>query len=219
MKGTLSILGLWMYDQTIFDNMRLPSGVDRDTVRDTILSSFGDLEILYPSAPFMKTMIELWSKKELPVWNRMYNAMKVEYNPIENYDRIEEWTDTKQNAITDKEVTDGESKENISNVVDSTRDENHYVAGYNEPSMVQDFHDKTDTDTEDTTETSRTVDNTVTRNGSGNEDAQHRGRVHGNIGVTTSQQMLESELNLAPRLNIVDYIVESFKMRFCVLVY
>ena len=219
MTSKLSILGLWSWDNTIFDNMVLPSGVDRDLVRDNILYSLADLEILYPDAPFMKTIIGVWSRKELPTWTRVYNASQAEYNPIENYDRMEEWTDVKQNVVTDKEVTDGSSRENVSTVVDSTTDENHYVAGYNEPSMVQDFHDKTDVDSEETSESSKTVDNTVTRNGTGNEDISHRGRVHGNIGVTTSQQMLQSELDLAPRLNIVDYIVESFKNRFCILVY
>ena len=43
--------------------------------------------------------------------------------------------------------------------------------------------------------------------------------IHGNIGVTTSQQMLESELELAPKINTINYIVNSFKMRFCILVY
>lgn len=43
--------------------------------------------------------------------------------------------------------------------------------------------------------------------------------IHGNIGVTTSQQMLESELELAPKINTINYITNSFKMRFCILVY
>ena len=44
-------------------------------------------------------------------------------------------------------------------------------------------------------------------------------RIHGNIGVTTSQQMLEQELEVAPKLNIMNIIIESFKNRFCLLVY
>ena len=47
----------------------------------------------------------------------------------------------------------------------------------------------------------------------------HTSRIHGNIGVTTSQQMLEQELEVAPKLNITNYIVDSFKKRFCLLVY
>lgn len=40
----------------------------------------------------------------------------------------------------------------------------------------------------------------------------------GNIGVTTSQQMVEAERELV-KFNIYDYIIESFKCRFCILVY
>ena len=42
---------------------------------------------------------------------------------------------------------------------------------------------------------------------------------YGNIGVTTSQQMAEQEIELAPKLNITNYIIDSFKNRFCLLVY
>ena len=41
----------------------------------------------------------------------------------------------------------------------------------------------------------------------------------GNIGVTTSQQMLESELDLIPRLDVVDYIADDFHSEFCLLIY
>lgn len=43
--------------------------------------------------------------------------------------------------------------------------------------------------------------------------------ISGNIGVTTSQQMLEQELQIAPKLNIIKMITDSFKERFCLLVY
>lgn len=40
----------------------------------------------------------------------------------------------------------------------------------------------------------------------------------GNIGVTTTQQMIEAERELV-RFNIYDVIIESFKQRFCLLIY
>lgn len=45
------------------------------------------------------------------------------------------------------------------------------------------------------------------------------GNISGNIGVTTSQQMLEQELEVAPKLNIINIMIESFQNRFCLLVY
>lgn len=41
----------------------------------------------------------------------------------------------------------------------------------------------------------------------------------GNIGVTMTQQMLNADLDLLYRLNPYQYIVDSFKKRFCLLVY
>lgn len=41
---------------------------------------------------------------------------------------------------------------------------------------------------------------------------------YGNIGVTTTQQMIEAERALV-RFNVYDIIIESFKERFCILLY
>lgn len=166
----LSIAGLYVYDNSIFDSMSIPDGVDKDTLIFNLLSETAEFEILYADVDFMKEMIKMWSAKELPVWERMFKTTKLEYNPIENYDRIEEWTD-----------------DNTGNAVSR-------VAAFNEGDLVP----SGDGDT-------------VTH-------GAHKGRTHGNIGVTTSQQMIEAERKVSA-FNIYDYIVQSFKARFCIMVY
>ena len=49
-------------------------------------------------------------------------------------------------------------------------------------------------------------------------EREHKSRMYGNIGVTTSQQMLEAEINVA-RINLIDIITGDFKHEFCLLVY
>lgn len=44
-------------------------------------------------------------------------------------------------------------------------------------------------------------------------------REYGNIGITTSVQMLEEEMAFRMKYNIYDIITEDFKSRFCILVY
>ena len=44
------------------------------------------------------------------------------------------------------------------------------------------------------------------------------GRAHGNVGVTTSQEMIQSEREVA-MFNIYDIIAESFVENFCLMVY
>lgn len=50
-------------------------------------------------------------------------------------------------------------------------------------------------------------------------DTKHKGRMYGNIGVTTSAQMLEGEISVRNRFNIYDIICNSFKRKFCVMIY
>lgn len=228
MTSSLSILGLYKWDPQIFDKMALPEGVDRSLLVNNLVFELGCLEVLYPSAPFMADMVELWSNKELPTWERLYSAMKIEYNPIENYDRQEEWTDekdeTRESSVTDSTVLDGQTQNSGSvthAVQNMTTDRN--VSGYNSNSLVPQAQDVEHGSTVDTDATRQEVDTTTKRTGGGKEivddNNTHKGRIHGNIGVTSSQQLLTSELELVPQLNIINYIISSFKNRFCILVY
>ena len=46
----------------------------------------------------------------------------------------------------------------------------------------------------------------------------HNGRIHGNVGVTTSQQMLEAELSLA-EWNLYEHITDLFLSEFVIPIY
>lgn len=151
--------------------MSIPVSIDRPTLIANLLSELAELEVLYSDAGFMKNAIRQWSAKEMPTWNRIARAAAASYDPIENYDRREEWTD------------------NTSSQAEST------VVGYNDPAQ------------------------TPASGANSAATGTHSGRTHGNIGVTTSQQMLEQEIDIAPKLNVYDYIIDSFRRRFCLLVY
>ena len=102
------------------------------------------------------------------------------------------------------------------------------IENYDRKEDITRKFNSTATQTGDTT-TQRAADNSsswenydkdninLTNGGSGGETITSR--IHGNIGVTTSQQMLESELELIPKLNVINTMIESFKNRFCLLVY
>ena len=63
------------------------------------------------------------------------------------------------------------------------------------------------------------INTTDNRTESNNNDITRTSHIAGNIGVTTSQQMLEQEILVAPKLNVYNYIMESFKNRFCLEVW
>lgn len=51
-----------------------------------------------------------------------------------------------------------------------------------------------------------------------NSNGKYKSRVHGNIGVTTSQQMIEAERNVV-QFCMTEFIINDFISRFCVGVY
>lgn len=55
--------------------------------------------------------------------------------------------------------------------------------------------------------------------GSGYDRTVIDGRIHGNIGVTTSQQMLASEFDIIPRLDLIDFIADDWHSEFCLMMY
>ena len=61
--------------------------------------------------------------------------------------------------------------------------------------------------------------NAESKSGRSDETSKHDGHLYGNIGVTTSQQMLNAELDLRAKVNIYDVIAEMFYREFCVYVY
>lgn len=91
---SLSPLGLYNWDSTIFDLMQIPSALDRDTLVKNLLAETAELEVLYPNPVVFKNLVGVWSAKQIDVWNRLYATTQYEYNPIENYNRYETGSDS-----------------------------------------------------------------------------------------------------------------------------
>lgn len=100
-QATLSILGLYRYDPTLFDNFQIPEALDKELLVDNLLAECAELEVLYPDLDFLKFIIGRWSAKCLPVWNKLYETTVLKYDPIENYNRIEEWEETGTGSATE----------------------------------------------------------------------------------------------------------------------
>lgn len=204
--ASISILGLYEYDNTIFDGLKLPEGVDKETLISNLVTELSAFEILYPNPDFLKRLIPVWSDKEFPVWNRLYETTLLKYDPLSNYDRTEEWED-----VGDNSATNNGSTKNIGSSSGSGSNKNS-VAGFNSSELVESEK------AENSGQSNSSSDTTITGTSTEKLKSTHRGRVSGNIGVTTSQKMLEEERRVA-LFNLYDRIIESFKMRFCVLVY
>jgi len=193
--ATMTLLGLYQYDNTILDsdNLILPATVRRADLLPDLLAEAAAFELLYPDPDVLKTVLRSWSAHRLPVWERIAKAAGMVYNPIENYDRMEEWTDSGS----------GKSEQKIDG------SQTHQEAGYNVNNVG------TTPDLVDQVKEIRKDGQTASTEG----NSKHIGRVHGNIGVTTSQQMLDQEINIASRLDVHNYIIRDIIKRICIPLY
>lgn len=237
-QWTMSVLGLYQYNNHLFEQMVFPTAFSEDqkeTTINNILAECAELELLFPDYDFMHSMVGIWSKLEFPVWERIYNASLLEYNPIENYNRTE-----KETIESDKSEThSGEDIRKLSGTdgfsVTSSNTENHTGTDTNQNSITAydsntlHVHDKSELThgesiasggTTGTTANYGKIDGLTHGEKIINDDSVTReNHTSGNIGVTTSQQMLQQEVDIAPLLNVMKLITESFKERFCLLVY
>lgn len=220
--ANLSVLGLYNWDNTLFSGMALPEDWDQDTkalLVNNLVLECAELEVVYSDWNFMKQAINIWSAKELPTWERIYHASVLEYNPIENYNRTEKTDTQNRGAFTHSGTDSVTGSGNDSDVSSGGDSVTNSVTSFDSNTFQN--HDKAQ-ETKNTTITHNKGSTDTTRYGHVVTDTTgHKveSEIKGNIGVTTSQQMLESELELAPKLNVMNYIISSFKERFCLLVY
>lgn len=230
MSATVSLLGLKSLNEGILGELVVPEGVDIELVKDNLLAETAELEVIYPDAVFMQDMIGRWSAKELPVWDRLYKTTLLEYNPIENYDRKEKWTEDENTTKNlDSETlgdssTQSDSSSKLSSENSSNTSAKEYVSAYNESDFTptkQTSGNSLSTETGNISNEKniivKTKDGTISDE-KGKRALDREGSIHGNTGFYTKQKMIEQERQIA-EYNIIDVIITSFKNRFCLQVY
>lgn len=190
---------IYNFDKSIFDGIDLPDNLSTADFINTLLAQYGEMPVLYSYPPLLKSLIATWSNTSQYTWERLANTLKAEYNPIENYDRTETTTD----------IFTATTKTNATNNATSNGTEKTQVYGYNNLTTPAD-----DSASETTSASNSTSDSA----GTNTSTTAHDSRVHGNIGVTTTQQMLLSERDVA-MFNIYDVIAKDFQKRFLIWIY
>lgn len=207
------IRALLDWDATLFDDMVLPEDLDdedgivRGLIKDDIILRHGDTPLFIPEPSVMKYYIKSWSIKMQPIFTRYYNACIAEYDPIENYNRNESTTISKSYSIGNTRTL------NTSRGTTGTYTTEESVSAENVTTYSP------DTKTTETPNTAVADTGTIADQGANVGSDTITGNIHGNIGVTTSQQMLESELALVPKLDIIRIISDSWAAEFCLAVY
>lgn len=208
------IISLMQWDNTLFDGMVLPDGVDKDLVIDTIMQKYGDSPLDHEDPAYIKYYIPVWSKRNLDSWTKLFATLSFVYNPLENA-LLDETTEETRNIDRKQDRTGTASMEN-SGTTGVNKTAEHLVSAEN----ASDYQpDNRDTGTEQTTINQATgtdsTENTAEQTAETVKSTYNR---HGSIGVVTPQNMIQQEREV-DKFVIYDYIADSFRDAFCLLLY
>ena len=222
------IRALLAYDPSIFDNFNAPADPDGNILSsqdifDHILYKYGDAPLFSPDPAVIKYYIGVWSARRKPLWERTISAILAEYDPLENYNRTEKIKNRLTHGhkvTTDDDLTHGETVTTDDDLQNGLITENQVSADNATTYQADSKMTNSGTDYRDIVEAHTGTDNRdITETHSGTDLTEHEVNAYGNIGVTTSQQMLNAELDVIPRFDIIDYIADDFHAEFNLLMY
>lgn len=202
-----TLWGLYNFMPDLFDAVQLPEGIDKEILIETLMQKSGMLFPAHQQPEMLKLNITNWFKRKQQAFQRMTIALSAEYDPISNYDRHETWTDTPDVAYT---KTGGHTNTVANN---TANEQTISTSAYNSDSLTPTDQQK-GKGSSGGTDTLTYEDEATTETGT----RKHEGHISGNIGVTTSQQMITAELELR-RFDIYDYICVLFEEDFLYQVY
>lgn len=219
-RGTLSLLGIYKYTGDVLDDLALPDALedDRQTIIDNLLMETAELEILYPDSWFLKQAIGAWSRKQVRVWQELYDTTQYEYNPIWNKDGTYIEKEKTDRGLTGKDSQEGTVTNDATSEGSSHGNALHDVYGFNSENAAHESQDTTSTESSGKTNVLGTTKNNAERSEDENVIRELERKEQGNIGVTTTQQMIKEQREVV-LFNIIDYIIKDFKERFCIMVY
>lgn len=76
----LTLWGIYQYDNTLFDGIVLPDGINKDNLVSDIMRNSGDLYPYHQVPEYLKRNINFWFARRLFDFGRMYDALRAEYS-------------------------------------------------------------------------------------------------------------------------------------------
>lgn len=245
-NARMTLIGLYNYDNTLFDGLTLPTGYDKSLFIDTLLLEHGEKCVLYSDPDFMKYSIGAMGRKWYHELERIYMTLTDDYNPLYNFDRNETYFDqiygTNSEATTGwkgggstrtnnpeyfqeqtkdstvETVTDAKTTEKVSAFNSSTYEPSKETTENGGKTKTNAGQTKYSGKTEDIAENyGENSNGSVT--GSEQKAITHTAQLYGNIGVTTSQQMARDEVELRMKYNLYGTAAGIFANELLLQVY
>lgn len=199
----ITLIGMYNFDNTLFDGLTLPEGYKKDDFIDSLILEHGEKCVLYSDNNYLKACISAWGRKWYLELSRIYEALTAEYNPIYNYDRFEEYTD--KGSSTDKPDYESVNTQKSAGTVENQISADNSSSYQPESKSISDMG---------------SISQTVKGTRSNVEtELEHKAHLFGNIGVTTSAQMVTEVVEQRIKYNLYGTAAKLFANELLINVY
>ena len=236
-QSKITLIGMERFlnpEHSIFEELTLPDGIDKDTLIGAIFLRCQEFEVLYSNPEFMIQAVKVWGMKNYWTFDRWVKLINKQYDPLYNKDYHEEVSDIHQgqfnksgsgsNSGSSSESSDYTRTDNLANSSSST--DTHSEKAYNDSNFVdttKDVNSSSGTNTgtqRNAGQTTESVSNqsSNSESGSDNHTDTHTLHGYGNIGVTAAQTLFMKETEVAA-WNMYEHIADLFASEFCLMIY
>ena len=187
--ATLNFFDILSLCPHFFDDADIDERIDKKVMTDTILHRCGTLMPIYTNSQMFKYFSDSFFAERKSIINQLVDTLDLEYNPIDNYSKVEEI----QRTISGK-VTNGGN---------ATSSNENKVSAYDSDGFTPKEMDTATSTTNQTTDDNHTEKSNVT--------------TRGNIGTRTPQEMIRQERKVA-LFDIYKWIAIEFEQNFFIRV-
>ena len=201
-----SICQLYTYDE-VFKDIDINDKLDRDTLINTIMDVCGMNEPIYPEIEILQIKVQYFFKKHKEQFDKLVYLYSLKYN--EDYNPIWNKDGSKTRIEKTERIKDNSVDNSHNNSINANSEDINQVSAYDTSGFSND---------------SKTTNNN-NRNESGREQAKGNEKENikltiediekGNIGVTTTADMLNQEIDLQSKFNVYEVIARMFFDEFC----
>lgn len=201
-----SICQLYTYDE-VFKDIDINDKLDRDTLINTIMDVCGMNEPIYPEIEILQIKVQYFFKKHKEQFDKLVYLYSLKYG--EDYNPIWNKDGTKTHIETTVRSKDNSVDDTHSNSITDNGEDINQVSAYDTNGFSNDSK----------THNSNRRNENGTQNTRGNEKENIKLTIEdiekGNIGVTTTADMITQEIDLQSRFNVYEVIARMFFDEFC----
>lgn len=180
-----------------FDDADIDARLDKEEIKMAILERCGTLLPLYTNSEMFKTFSDSFFKRRKTIITKLIDTTELEYNPIHNYDRSETLTREYDENGTNTGTVGNKSSSGSEDKV-SAYDSDDYQPRSKRDEILD------NNETRNLADTRKGIEKTITK-------------TSGNIGVTTTQQMITSEREVV-LFDVYKWIAIEFEQNFFICV-